>query len=148
MVTVAFYKGRGSAWDNFWADLIRWWTGGPYSHVEVITKTNAEGQSFCYSSVFKEKGIRGKWRDLAVGDWDFVDVDVDPLQVEAWFVAHAGAKYDLLGLLGFVFRREEYDHNKYFCSEAVADAIGLGEGWRYDPNALKPIVDFLSKYKD
>lgn len=150
MVKVAFYKGRSTAWNNFWADLIRWWTDGPYSHVEVITKTDDKGQVYSYSAVLKGDAVRGEWRsDMDATGWDFVELDIDPSYVEAWFddKIKRGCKYDLLGLLGFVFRRNQYSKDKYFCSEAVADSIGLEEGWRYDPNALKPIVDLLSTYK-
>jgi len=149
MVKIAFYKGNSStAWNNFWANAVRWWTGGPYSHTEVITKTDETGKHLCYSSTIKEHGVRGEWRVLPESDWDFVDVDSDPEAVTAWFEdkIKQGCKYDMLGLLGFLFKRQEFDKNKYFCSEAVADSIGIREGWRYDPNDLKPIVDLLSQY--
>ena len=86
MVKVAFYKGRSTAWNNFWADLIRWWTDGPYSHVEVITKTDDKGQVYSYSAVLKGDAVRGEWRsDMDATGWDFVELDIDPSYVEAWF---------------------------------------------------------------
>jgi hypothetical protein len=149
MVKVAFFKGRHpSIIDNIGSDLVRWWTNGPYSHVEIITKTNDQGQSYTLSAVLKANAVRGVWQTLVDSDWDFVELDIDPAVVESWFddKIKQGCKYDLLGLIGFVLRRNQYSKNKYFCSETVADSVGVAEGWRYDPNALKPIIDKLSTY--
>jgi hypothetical protein len=151
MVKVAFYKGKPATfWANVGDILIRWWTGGPYSHAEIATQFKADGTALCHSSVITgtPNGVRSIWRDISVAyDWDVVELtDVDPAGVEAWFATHNGAKYDLLGLLGFVFKRGNYDKNKYFCSETVANSLGIAEGWRYDPNALKPIIDKLSTF--
>jgi hypothetical protein len=149
MVKIAFYKGNSNtAWNNFWANAVRWWTNGPYSHAEVITKTDDAGRYYCYSSTIKEHGVRGEWRVLPEAEWDFVDVDYDPDRVISWFEERIkqGFGYDLAGLLGFVFRRDDYSKDKYFCSEAVAASIGIREAWRYDPNALRPIIDLISTY--
>lgn len=146
-VKVAFYKGRSTAWDNFWADLVRWWTNGPYSHTEIITRQEGD-QSYSHTSVIgiSSGGISSRWRKMEDADWDFVEVEADPEVVEGWFKRKDSAKYDLPGLLGFVFRRDDYSRDKYFCSEAVAASLGIKEAWRYDPNALKPIIDVLSTY--
>lgn len=152
MVKVAFFKGKPNGFfPAIGDDLIRWWTDGPYSHAEIITQVNDKGEVYSHSAVLLggTNGVRSIWRsDIVAPDWDVVELpNVDPASVEAWFTAHAGCKYDLLGLLGFVLRRNDYDKNKYFCSESVADSLGIAEGWRYDPNALKPIIDKLAEGK-
>lgn len=139
MIRFAFYKGKG----NFMNALIRWWTNGPYSHTEVIVEQRGNA-SLCYSSHKPDGGIRGKWRYLDPEEWDFVDIDYDAELCKKWYEDRKGAKYDMLGLLGLVFRRDDYSRIKYFCSEANASSVGISEGWRYDPNALKPIIDRLA----
>jgi hypothetical protein len=141
MVTFAFYKGKGKLVNA----LIRLWTRGPYSHTEVITTQNGS-LSYCYSADRPDKGIRGKWRLLDAAEWDFVQVDADPVAVAQWYEDRIGCGYDFMGLLGFVWRPETGSKNKYFCSEANAASIGINEAWRLDPNTLKPIIDNLSNY--
>jgi len=143
MVTLAFYRGKGN-WVNA---LIRLWTRGPYSHTEVITKSEGPNLHYCHSADRPDKGVRSKWRLLDVDEWDFVEVDADPVAVEQWYAERLHCGYDFLGLLGFVFRPETGDKNKYFCSEANAASIGINEAWRLDPNTLKPIIDNLSNFK-
>lgn len=143
MVKVAFYKGKGT-WMNA---IIRWWTRGPYSHTEVILSEVA-GTYLCYSSHSPDGGIRGKWRRLHLDDWDIVEVDADPGVVEKWYLDRKGCKYDWWGLIGFAFRPDDYDRNKYFCSEANAASLGINQAWRLSPNGLKPIIDKLSKMKE
>lgn len=149
MVKVAFYRGIPSSKIAAFGDvLIRWWTNGPYSHAEVITQENDKGQVYSHSAVFLGyDAVRSIWRsDITPDSWDVVELpDVDPASVEAWFKEHEGCKYDLLGLIGFIWRRDQYSKDKYFCSETVADSLGIEQGWRFDPNGLKTIVDKLSK---
>jgi hypothetical protein len=151
MVKVAFYKGMpGTFFTNLGDKLIRWWTNGPYSHAEIITQTNDKGEVYSHSAVFLNgAGVRSIWRsDIVEPNWDVVELpEIDPSGVEAWFAARQGCKYDLIGLLGFVWRRDQYSKNKYFCSETVMDSLGIAEGWRFDPNALKPIIDKLSTFQ-
>ncbi len=151
MVKVAFYKGKPSGiFAAIGDDLIRWWTNGPYSHAEIITQSNDKGEVYSHSAVFLGgAGVRSIWRsDITEANWDVVELpDINAADVEKWFSDRIGCKYDLIGLLGFVWRRDQYSKNKYFCSETVADSIGIDQGWRYDPNALKCIVDNLSSFK-
>jgi hypothetical protein len=50
--------------------------------------------------------------------------------------AIGGDRYDVLGLLGFVWRRQTGTQSKWFCSEAVAAMLGFPEPWRFDPMTL------------
>jgi hypothetical protein len=143
MVKVAFYKGR----DRRMADkLICWWTGGEYSHCEVITR-ESNGISLCFSSSFMDKGIREKWMVLSPELWDIQTIDYAPELVEQWFETRLGMKYSMLGVLAFIFKRGNYDNAKYFCSDAVAYSIGIEEGWRFDPSTLKVVVDRIASNK-
>ena len=54
----------------------------------------------------------------------------------AWLNKHKGAGYDYLGLLGFVARAIGHDTSRFVCSEAVAEMLGMSNGWRFDPCSL------------
>lgn len=140
MIKVGFFKGKGSWW-NF---LIRWWTHGPYSHTEIITKEQGPVAKFCLSSHKPDGGVRGKWRNLKAEEWDFVELDFDADEVTKWYTDRQGSGYDLLGLMGLVFRRDDYDRNKYFCSEANLASLGFEQSWRFDPNTMKVVIDRLA----
>lgn len=130
---IAFYKGKKKIFNR----LVSWWTKGPYSHVELVIYGNA-----CFSSSMQDGGVRFKQIDLTDGNWDVFELPGDYSAEDAyhWFANHLGAKYDLLGLVGFVNRSENGEKDKYFCSEAVAEALGMHECWRYDPNTLFAIL--------
>lgn len=80
-------------------------------------------------------GVRVKHIDLHPDRWDLVEVPDTPAAWD-WLRAREEEKYDLLGLLGFVWRRQTGQQNKWFCSEAVAAMLGISEPWRFDPMAL------------
>jgi hypothetical protein len=127
----AFYKGKGTLFDR----LIRWWQRGPYSHVEALLVDNGAGVFECASSLPGD-GVRIASVKLVDGDWDFVDFPADTMAVRSWFEAHAGARYDWLGIFGFVLRPFGGEPKRYFCSEAIATALDIDEPFRFDPNAL------------
>jgi hypothetical protein len=135
MVQVAFYKGK----TRFFNRAVAWWTRGPYSHCELIV----DGKS--YSSSFLDGGVRVKEIVYDPEHWDIVDVPwADAAKAVAWFEAHMGLKYDVVGLAGFVVRRVEDDRGKYFCSEAVASSLGYEDAWRFDPNTLYPVLALMA----
>ena len=130
-VKIAFYKGRRRAFNR----LVSWWTRGPYSHTELVI----DGVS--YSSSFTDGGVRAKVIEYDPEHWDVVDAPwVDAEAALAWFRAHEGRGYDLLGLVGFVLGPVEEDKARYFCSEAVATMAGFLETWRFHPNAFAAVV--------
>ena len=135
---VAFYKGK----DHVFNRLTSWWTRGPYSHTELLIEDKVHGGYFCYSSSFMDGGVRMmKMKELNPDHWDIVDVsDFDQEAAIEWFEAHLGLKYDLAGLFGFVFRALPDNRNKFFCSEAVAKALGFNETWRLDPNTFYAVL--------
>lgn len=131
----AFYKGRGTLIDR----LIRWWQRGPYSHVEAVLADNADGTFEC-ASAMRGTGIRIASIALPATDWNFVEAPGDVDVVRAWFAARAGAGYDWLGVFGFVLRPVGQEAGRYFCSEAIAAALGVSEPWRFDPNGLADLL--------
>lgn len=129
---LAFYKGREDLYDR----LISWWTRGPYSHVELVINEN-----YCMSSSPKDGGIRFKHIDLRPDHWDLVELEgYDPAYAYNWFKEHEGRKYDILGILGFVFGPLRQDKKRFFCTEAIGHALKMKEPWRLDPNAMYAVV--------
>jgi hypothetical protein len=126
---VAFYKGRTRLFNR----LVSWWLSGPYSHCELVIWTNPQGLSLCISSSFMDGGVRSKWMALDPEHWDLVPVTGSTARAMVWLDANKGAGYDVLGLVGFFWRRVTGDRRKFFCSEAVAAMLGFAQAWRMDP---------------
>jgi len=138
---VAFYKGAHAGLPGIYNRLVRWWTRSPYSHAELVFSTG-----YAASSSQMDGGVRFKVIDFDPALWDFVDVPAS-LTVPAWlwFEAHEGAAYDLLGNLHFVFSAVGDDKRKWFCSEAVAAALGMPNPERFDPGTLHAALSFLNQ---
>jgi uncharacterized protein YycO len=140
---VAFFKGRHPGMKGWLGVATKWWTSGPYSHCELVIGETPDGKAICWSSAYLDHGVRKTTLVLDAADWDVIDVPTTAAQeaaAVAWFEAHAGQPYDVLGLLQFVWRREEGDKRKWFCSESVAEALGFRESWRYDPNTFAAVL--------
>lgn len=129
---LAFYKAK----DRLFNQAVSFWLRGPYSHVELVLGENAQGDSICLSSSLPDGGVRIKHMPLPLDRWDLVPVTGDVRHAYEWAAAHMGQGYDLRGLLGFVWRREEGDKDKWFCSELCAAVLGMPEPWRFDPMTL------------
>lgn len=128
---VAFYKGRRKGWAGLFDAAVRWWTHGPYSHTEIVFSDGTAA-----SSSFRDGGVRFKAIVFEPARWDFVTVEADEHAARQWFRVHLGARYDVAGLFGFVWRRSRGADRRWFCSESTAAALGLRDPWRFDPNTL------------
>lgn len=133
---VALYKGTRPGLPGIYNRLVRWWTRSQYSHCEIVFATGHSG-----SASFEDKGVRFKVINFDPARWDFIEL---PKHLEkgafAWFEAHRGMPYDLLGNLRFIIAPISDDKHKWFCSEAAAAALGMPDPWRYDPGALASIL--------
>jgi hypothetical protein len=136
----AFYKGTHAGVPGIYNRLVRWWTRSPYSHVELVFRDGEEAAS----SSYMDGGVRFKKIDFDPALWDFVDL---PEHLEApalaWFNAHKGDAYDLMGNLHFVVEPIGDDKRKWFCSEAVAASLGMPYPARFDPGTLYAALSFL-----
>jgi len=130
-VQIAFYKGRKRLFNR----LVCWWLKGQYSHCELVLQTS-KGVSLCASSSLMDGGVRLKHIVLDPEHWDLVEVGGSPAKAWAWATEHEEERYDVLGLLGFMWRRQSGEQRKWFCSEAVAAMLGMPEPWRFDPMTL------------
>lgn len=128
---LAFYKGRARLFDR----AVQWWTRGPYSHVELVF---SDGLSA--SASYRDGGVRMKVISFKPERWDFVEIDGDEAAAWAWFDARLGEGYDALGLFGFLWRPFSGKPARWFCSEAIADALGYADSWRFCPNTLASAI--------
>jgi hypothetical protein len=127
---IAFFKGEGSLKARLFGYVVRWWDRGHYSHCELIFSDGLSGTAFSGGVVLRQ-------RTFSDGEWDYIDL---PTHLESaarkWFQDHEGKSYDYVGLLRFVFGFLSPSRDKWFCSRACADALGLMDGWRESPNGL------------
>ena len=135
----AFYKGTRPGLAGIYSRVVRWWTKSDYSHVELVLSTGR-----AWSSSFEDGGVRSKLIDFDPARWDLVDL---PPALEraavVWFEAHLGAGYDLVGNLQFVVSPIPHSRRRWFCSEAVAAALGIPDPWRYSPGTLASALTLL-----
>jgi hypothetical protein len=137
---LAFYKGNKSLTDS----IIKWWTQGKYSHVEIaFHESGTEYQ--CYSSSIVDGGVRKKVIDLEADKWDLIPITISRERVQEYYEAVKDANYDVRGIVGFVIPFK--NHNKsLFCVEFCGNLIGLdpAESWRFDPSGLYVIAATLA----
>lgn len=133
---LAFYHGPRSGWWKLVTWLVRWRTRGRFDHVEVIFSDGITA-----SASISHGGIKFiADKDHSYTDWVIVDLAHDEARARRWFEKHQGAAFDLWGVLGFLLGFTRGHDDRWFCSEAVAAAIGLTEPWRFDPNTLHAVV--------
>lgn len=135
----AFYRGTRPGIAGIYNRIVRWWTRSEFSHVELVLSTGR-----AWSASFADGGVRNKLIDFDSANWLVIDLPLELEQAaEAWFRAHRGAKYDLLGNLQFVLSPIPHSQGRWFCSEAVAAALGIPDPWRYSPGTLASALTLL-----
>ncbi len=150
---IAFYKGKkpGSGLMTsvfrFLDSATRVLTKGPYSHCELV-EVLPTGEYKCFSSSYRDGGVRSKILSLNQESWDFVSADFVRLEtLQEVENSTEGLGYDLLGAMGLVFLTPQ-SQKRWFCSELVAEVIGLPESWRYTPNTLYSVCKRLEQGND
>jgi hypothetical protein len=135
MMKLAFYKGRRGGLSGLFDTLVRWWTNGPYSHVELVFSDDISA-----SASMLDNGVRFKKIEWKPDRWDFFEIEGNEELAKEWFLENVGSKYDYLGLFGFIYRKHTGDCKRWFCSEACAKALGYKDAWRFCPNTLYAII--------
>ncbi len=131
-----FYRGTRPGLAGLYNRLVRIIDHGQYSHCELIFS-----DGLAASASFLDSGVRFKRIDFSPGRWDFIDLNpAKETTARQWFTDHNGQPYDLRGNLRFVFGVVPESKKKWFCSEAVAAALGMDDPWRYGPNGLAVIL--------
>lgn len=139
----AFYKGTRPGFQGLYSRAVRGWEKGNYSHCELIFNNGRSA-----SSSYTDGGVRFKQIEYDPEHWDFIDLPQELHDVAYhWFINAAidGIKYDLRANFHFVFGPISEDRNKRFCSEAMMEALGFSEAWRFTPNNSYPTLKRLFK---
>jgi len=131
MMQLALYKGPAqNRWHQLAHRAVCLFTGSKYSHVELVINGTA-----CSASA-RDGGVRIKQIDLASGKWDVVQISGDEGRAWDWFSIHAGQGYDFAGVARFIVPLLPHKRSQWFCSEAVAAALGLPEPDLWTPQML------------
>ena len=140
-VYLACYHGKASKlWYRICDNITKFFTRGKYSHCEIAIHLHGNRYK-CYSSSYRDGGVRTKTMMLDDGKWDLIPLDITHAQVQQYFGATRGAGYDLFGALGCVAGLRQHP-TKYFCSEWCFNAIhGSNQGWRFSPVQLYAICN-------
>ena len=139
-VYLACYHGRATKlWYRICDGITRFFTRGKYSHCEIAVFIGDEGYQ-CYSSSYRDGGVRTKVMQLDPDKWDLIPLDVSIEQIQHSFDQTKGSGYDLLGALGCVAGLRQHP-TKYFCSEWCFNTIYQSDqGWRFSPVSLAVIL--------
>ena len=129
--------------------LIRWWTGSPYSHCELVV------DGFCYSSSLMDHGVRRKAVGLGSDDvslspdkWDLVELPwANKDAILAYFAQTDGYGYGWFSLIASqIINRNIAQKNSQFCSEWSATALGLPDPSTLSPGGLGDTCRFLCNF--
>lgn len=151
-LALAFYNGleHGRLLDRIIARHDRGRSAGPYSHVELVFNPHRAGLPVCFSSSWRDGGVRFKRIDLSeAGRWSLVPLAVtgaDVNAVRSWCLRHVGGRYDVPGVLAFKLPLVRHRLNWWFCSEVCVAALQevgllpLVKAHRTTPNALHHLL--------
>jgi len=136
MVTVAFYKAKGTLYDY----IVRWVTGSQYSHCEFIEFYDEK--CFGYTSSPRDRGVVIREIGFKPDHWDLIEVDwVDEEIVYAFVREHLGEPYDWVSIfLTHFFKFGLHRDGHWICSELLADALGIDRPWTVSPGDLYRII--------
>lgn len=134
---VALYKGTRPGLQGIYNRLTRWIDRGKYSHCELVFSDGVSA-----SASYIDGGVRFKVIDYNPENWDFIEI---PKYLEGrarwWFREHNGDPYDVLGNLRFAIGFARDSEGAWFCSEAVMEALGFIEPYRYGPNGMAAVLN-------
>lgn len=119
--------------------LVTWYRGGDSAHCEIGIYWKGSEHD-CVSSSFLDDGVRRKLIDMPADKWRIYEVDIPKHVAIEWWHDNDGKKYDVLGLLGFVWRRVKHSAKRLFCSEVAAEILGFKDAYLFDLITLESVV--------
>jgi hypothetical protein len=136
---LASYKATRPGFQGIYSRVARTVDASPYSHSELIF---SDGMSA--SSSFIDNGVRFKHIIYDPDHWDIIDAPGDEAKARKWFEDHEGVGYDTPGTLRFGAWFIPHSRSRRFCSEAIAEALGFPDPWRFGPGGLHAVVSYLA----
>lgn len=135
---LALYKGefKSTFLNRIFNILIKWWTKSKYSHVELVIKHGENPKNWRWISSENFIGVRSKLIQYNPDNWDFIKLtNLNEQDTLDFLNDKIGAKYDWKGIfLSNIFKLEQHDVDKWFCSELCFAA--LIKGGYFDINLL------------
>lgn len=117
-----------------WRMRLAHWAGAGldhtvWSHGEIVFSDRVTGSSWARGGV---RLRRTPDEHYGADIWDYFTLP-DRLEAPAreWFTEHSGAPYDLLGPARFALGIVRQRSDRYYCHEAIAEALGLPDSWRW-----------------
>jgi hypothetical protein len=140
-ITIAYYLGRkkDNSETTFFDRLVCFATRSRYSHLEYVVQYNEHsGKGVCWSSSPRDGGVRQTVIALDSGAWELYEVEVDKTkeEIEAWFEAHKGSKYDWVGAFATKVTFLIHSATRWFCSEALGASFGFIKPSRLTPEDI------------
>jgi hypothetical protein len=142
MITLAFYKGKGT-----WVDrVIRFVTRSNYSHVEVIYSYDHDTLRGCtVSASSRDGGVRATVIAFNPEHWDFLPVPwITHEHVRARAFPELHKPYDYIGLMLSQLFNFHRGGRGWFCSELAAYIIGLPLPSSWSPGELKDVLEYYA----
>lgn len=137
---LAFYHGpRKGIRDKLISIVVKWKSRGKFDHVELVIPSIAGNR--WYSASLDDHGVRMVRKEEQPGydpaHWTFVEIGGDAHAAQAWFDDHMGEPFDVWGVFSFFLGGEFTGRpTHWFCSEAVAAALGFEDPHTFDPCTL------------
>ena len=113
---ICLYHGK-----SFLSRLIRFRTWSCYSHVSWLDDSTGEVYEAWIGGVRRAPNINyGHKPGTLISMFDVKLTQAQSKKLLQFFNEQVGRGYDYLGILGFAFRGEFQNQNKWFCSELIA----------------------------
>lgn len=126
---LAFYKYEyGTLIDK----LIAAFSHSQFSHVELVLDYNPEGESLCFSSSNRDRGVRQKMIDVNTGSWYLVDLysilTMDKIvTLKKVCESYANHGYDWPGVISFPFGSLLSLPWLYQCAEVIMEVFYISD---------------------
>lgn len=111
--------------------------GGDSAHCEVAWSWEGAAHK-CVSASFLDGGVREKTLLLAPESWRIYELEAQT-EPGIWYAAHSLKGYDVLGLFGILWPRFGHSQRRWFCSEVLADIIGLPNPQLFDLRTIESV---------
>ena len=136
-IKIAFYKGLSANGRDWQDELICKWTGGIYSHTEIVVG------DYMYSTSPRDGSVRKKEHIIDLSTWDYKTIEIPNSRLkdlELFYDMTKGLPYDWAGIIGFIIPFTDKE-NKYFCSEWVTKSLmimGVPQVFKVEPSKVSP----------
>lgn len=119
MKTIVLRFTKSSTWDS---RLVRWYTGFWASHVEILW--DLEHDLYVGSEITRGVDFYNSSEELEWCEYCFVRVTEKQERIFNEFVlSKIGHDYDILALIGNMFKRNWQSSSDFFCSELIAEGL-------------------------